>query len=61
MVDVNLNKKGSELALQTIVIFIILIIVLIVVIIFFTTHYSDGSSNLFEISNNSISIAKDFK
>ncbi len=54
------NKKGAELALQTIVVFIILLIVLIFIIYFFVGHYSQGSSNLFEIGNKSINIAKNY-
>ena len=48
------NKKGMEMALQTIVLLIILIIVLIIVISFFVGEYSQGSKTVTDIGKGAI-------
>ncbi len=55
------NKKGIELTMQTIVIFIIAITVLIVVIFFFSSNYTQGSTNIANVSSGAIDAAKNYK
>lgn len=51
------DKKGVELALETIVIFIILLIVFIVIVFFFVRHYGGGSEAIFEVGKSASNVS----
>lgn len=51
------NKQGMELTFQTIVVFIISLVVFLVVVFYFTGSFSENSSFLFNLGNESISSA----
>lgn len=52
------NKKGMELAFNTIIKLILMVIVLILVIFFFTSEYGLGIDSLFNIGDSAIDNAR---